>query len=101
MTEAVVPRRCGAGAASRGGTGRPDSSPSEVRSARLLDGAAGGAGAPLRGIHQYDEIRNQFQEERELREDRPGNEDRSANRPQSAQIVLQSVIESRSKLGTE
>ena len=26
---------------------------------------------------------------------------RSANRPQSAQIVLQSVIESRSKLGTE
>ena len=28
-------------------------------------------------------------------------EGRSANRPQSAQIVLQSVIESRSKLGTE
>ena len=65
MTEAVVPRRCGAGAASRGGTGRPDSSPSEVRSARLLDGAAGGAGAPLRGIHQYDEIRNQFQKRNE------------------------------------
>ena len=41
------------------------------------------------------------EEERELREDRPGDEDRSANRPQSAQIVLQSVIESRSKLGTE
>ena len=41
------------------------------------------------------------EEERELREDRPGDEDRSANRPQSAQIVLQSVIESRSKLGME
>ena len=41
------------------------------------------------------------EEERELREDRPRDEDRSANRPQSAQIVLQSVIESRSKLGTE
>ena len=41
------------------------------------------------------------EEERELREDHPGDEDRSANRPQSAQIVLQSAIESRSKLGTE
>ena len=41
------------------------------------------------------------EEERELREDRPRDEDRSANRPQSAQIVLRSVIESRSKLGTE
>ena len=41
------------------------------------------------------------EEERELREDHPGDEDRSANRPQSAQIVLQSVTESRSKLGTE
>ena len=41
------------------------------------------------------------EEERELREDRPGDEDRSANRPQSAQKVLQSVIESRSELGTE
>ena len=42
------------------------------------------------------------EEERELREeDRPGDEDRSANRPQSAQIVLRSVIESKSKLATE
>ena len=38
---------------------------------------------------------------RGLREDPPGGEDRSANRPQPAQVILQRVIESGSKLRTE